>query len=92
MQFCQEKIILSRKALRALPEIILINLLKKCATLSGILVRPEKWGHSQVGFRSSNASGGHIVLLPSAFWAHGASKMSTLSASLPLRILQYFRA
>ena len=32
--------------------------------------RPEKWGHSQVGFRGSNASGGRIVLLPAAFWAH----------------------
>ena len=29
----------------------------------------------QVGFRGSNASGGRIVLLPGAFWAHGASKM-----------------
>ena len=37
------------------------------------LVRPKKWGHSQVGFRGSNASGGRIVLLPGAFWAHGAS-------------------
>ena len=30
----------------------------------------------------SNASGGRIVLLPSAFWAPGASKMATLGASL----------
>ena len=35
-----------------------------------MIVRPEKWGHSQVGFRGSNASGGRIVLLPAAFWAH----------------------
>ena len=35
-------------------------------------VRPEKWGDSQVGFRGRNASGGRIVLLPGAFWAHGA--------------------
>ena len=38
-----------------------------------------------MGFRGSNASGG-IVLLPSAFWAHGASKMATLGASLLLCI------
>ena len=35
-----------------------------------------------MGFRGSNASGGRIVLLPGAFWAHGASKMATLGASL----------
>ena len=46
------------------------------------LVIPEKWDDSQVGFQGSNASGGHIVLLPSAFWVHGASKMATLGASL----------
>ena len=41
--------------------------------------------HSQVGFRGSNASGGRIVL-------HDASKMAALGASLPLCILQCFRA
>ena len=56
------------------------------------VVRPEKWGHSQVGFRGSNASSGRIVLLPCAFWAHGASKMATLGASLLPCILQCFRA
>ena len=35
-----------------------------------------------MGFRGSNASGGRIVLLPGAFWAHGTSKMATLGASL----------
>ena len=56
------------------------------------VVRPEKWDDSQVGFRGSNASGERIVLLPGAFWAHGASKMATLGASLLLCILQCFRA
>ena len=49
-------------------------------------MRPEKWGDSQVGFRRSNASGGRIVLLPGAFWAHGASKMAILGAPLLLCI------
>ena len=44
--------------------------------------RPEKWDDSQVGFRGGSASGGRTVLLPSAFWAHGASKMATLGATL----------
>ena len=35
-----------------------------------MVVTPEKWCHSQVGFRGSNASGGRIVLLPAAFWVH----------------------
>ena len=56
------------------------------------IVRPEKWGDSQVGFRGGNASGGRIVLLPGAFWAHGASKMAILGASLLLCILQCFGA
>ena len=56
------------------------------------VVRPEKWGDSQVGFRGSTASGGCIVLLPGAFWAHGASKMAILGASLLLCILQCFGA
>ena len=51
-------------------------------------MRPEKWGDSQVGFRGSNASGGRIVLLPGAFWAHGASKIAISGASLLLCILQ----
>ena len=55
-------------------------------------MRPEKWGDSQVGFRGSNASGGRIVLLPGAFWAHSASKMAILGASLLLCILQCFGA
>ena len=56
--------------------------------------RPEKWNDSQVGFHGSNASGGRIVLLPGAFWVHGASKMATfkLSASLLLCLLQYFQS
>ena len=33
-----------------------------------MVVRPEKWGDSQVGFRGSNASGGRIVLLPGALF------------------------
>ena len=33
-------------------------------------MRSEKWGDPQVGFWGSNASGGRIVLLPGAFWAH----------------------
>ena len=37
-----------------------------------------------MGFRGSNASGGRIVLLPGAFWAHDASKMATLGASSTL--------
>ena len=45
-------------------------------------MRPEIWDHSQVGFQGSNASGGRIALLPGACWAHGASKMATLGASL----------
>ena len=45
-----------------------------------------------MGFRGSNASGGGIVLLPGAFWAHGASKMAILDASLLLCILQCFGA
>ena len=45
-----------------------------------------------MGFRGSNASGGRIVLLPGAFWAHGASKMAILEASLLLCILQCFGA
>ena len=56
------------------------------------IVRPEKWGDPQVGFQGSNASGGRIVLLPAAFWAHCASKMAILGASLLLCVLQYFRA
>ena len=51
-------------------------------------MRPEKWDDSQVGFRGSNASGGRIVLLPGAFWAHGASEMATLGASLLPCVLQ----
>ena len=46
-------------------------------------VRPKRWDDSPVGFRGSNASGGRVVLLPGAFWEHGASKMATLGASLP---------
>ena len=42
-------------------------------------VRPEKWGDS-------------TVLLPGAFWAHGASKMAILGTSLLLYILQCFGA
>ena len=57
-----------------------------------ILVRPQKWEDSQVGFRGSNASGGRIVLLPGAFWAHGASKMVILGASLLLYVLQHLGA
>ena len=49
-------------------------------------VRPQKWEDSQVGFRGSNASGRRIVLLPGVFWAHGASKMAILGASLLLCI------
>ena len=45
-----------------------------------------------MGFRGSNASSGRIVLLPGAFWAHGASKMAILGASLLLCILQCFGA
>ena len=56
----------------------------RSAFLSAFVVRPEKWDHSQVGFRGSNASGGRIVLLPEAFWAHSASKMAILGASLLL--------
>ena len=55
-------------------------------------VRPDEWDDSQVGFRGCNVSGGRIVLLPGAFWAHGTSKMATLGASLLLCILQCFRA
>ena len=45
-----------------------------------------------MGFRGSNASGRRIVLLPGAFWAHGASKMAILGASFLLcGILQCFR-
>ena len=44
-----------------------------------------------MGFQGSNASGRRIVLLPGAFWAHGASKMAILGASFLLRILQCFR-
>ena len=55
-------------------------------------VRPETWDDSQVGVRGSNASGGPIVLLPGAFWEHGASKMAILDASLLLCVLQCFRA
>ena len=55
------------------------------------VVRPQKWEDSQVGFRGSNASGRRIVLLPGAFWAHGASKMAILGASFLLCILQRFR-
>ena len=47
-------------------------------------MRHEKWDDSQVGFRGSNASFGRIVLLPGAFGAHGASKIATLGAPLPL--------
>ena len=35
-----------------------------------------------MGFRGSDASGGRVALLPSVFWAYGASKfMATLGAS-----------
>ena len=44
-----------------------------------------------MGFRGSNASGRRIVLLLGAFWAHGASKMAILGASVLLCILQCFR-
>ena len=46
------------------------------------VVRPEKWDDSQVWLWGSNASVGRFVLLPPASWAHGASKMATLGASL----------
>ena len=49
---------------------------------------PEKWGGSDAGFRGSNASGGRIVLLPGAFWAHGASKMAILGASFTLNFIE----
>ena len=56
-------------------------------------MRAQKWEDSQVGFRGSNASGRRIVLLPGAFWAHGASKMAILEAPFfTLCILQCFRA
>ena len=55
------------------------------------IVRPQKWEDSQVGFQGSNASGRRIVLLPGAFWAHGASKMAILGATFLLCILQCFR-
>ena len=55
------------------------------------IVRPQKWEDSQVGFRGSSASGRRIVLLPGAFWAHGASEMAILGASFLLCILQCFR-
>ena len=44
-----------------------------------------------MGFQGSNAFGGRIVLLPGACWAHGASKMAILGASVLLCILQCFR-
>ena len=44
-----------------------------------------------MGFQGSNASGRRIMLLPGAFWAHGAFKMAVLGASFLLCILQYFR-
>ena len=56
-----------------------------------LFVRPQKWEDSQVGFRGCNASGRCIVLLPGAFWAHGASKMAILGTSFLLCILQCFR-
>ena len=59
---------------------------------SALIMRPEKWDGSQVGFRGSNASGWRLVLLAGAFWAHGASKMAILGASLLPCILQRFRA
>ena len=72
----------------AAPSISCNSLVRVLATLE----RPEKWDDSQVGFQGSNASGGRIVLLPGAFWAHDASKMAILGASLLLNILQCFRA
>ena len=45
-----------------------------------------------MGFQGSNASGGRIVLLSSAFCVHDTSKMAILGASLILCILQCFRA
>ena len=59
---------------------------------SSFVVRPQKWEDSQVGFQGSNASGRRIVLLPGAFWAHGASKMVILGASLLLYVLQHLGA
>ena len=56
-----------------------------------MIVRPQKWEDSQVGFGGSNASGRRIVLLPDVFWAHGAFKMAILGASFLLCILQCFR-
>ena len=56
------------------------------------VARLEKWDVSQMGFRGRIASGGCIVLLPGACWAHGASKTANLDASLLLCTLQYFRA
>ena len=43
------------------------------------------------GFGVAMLLRGHIVLLPGAVWAHGASKMATLDASLVSRPLQCFR-
>ena len=37
---------------------------------------------SQMGFLGSNVSGGRIVCLPRACWAHGASKMANLGEFL----------
>ena len=44
-----------------------------------------------MGFRGGNNSSGRIVILPGAFWVHGAFKMATLGASLLHCILQCFR-
>ena len=42
-----------------------------------------------MGFRGGNATGGRIVLLPSACWAHGAFKiMANLGAARLLRFLK----
>ena len=59
-----------------------------------LVVRPEKWDDSPVGFRGSNASGGRFVFLPGALGARCChwTKMATLGASLLLCILQCFRA
>ena len=43
-----------------------------------------------MGLRHSNASGGHVVPLPSAFWSQGTPRMANLGASLLLCISAFY--
>ena len=60
------------------PRILGVRMGRKILAFSVVFLavdRKKQRKIGEVGFQGSNASGGHIVLLPGAFWAHDASKI-----------------